>query len=247
MLCSGNTNNVFGAPDSMISANQPYLHISNFSNTPITIAARQVLGIARNPCNWLDQKNALSETDIIQIETHANLIQQLSESPPPRSNPVIAVSDIIRSQTEVTSKAQRNAMEKDDPLAEEPIEGGPKTASTPEDDIESSKLIEAIDILPNLTENQKAQLVALITKHVSAFGLDGKLGNYPGKVEVMMKEGTVPISLLPYHASLANRDVIDKQMDAWIELGVIEPSKSPWATPVFIVYHNNKPRMVINL
>ena len=62
-----------------------------------------------------------------------------------------------------------------------------------------------------------------------------------------MKEGTVPISLPPYHASPANQDVINKQMDAWIELGVIEPSKSPWAAPVFIVYHNNKPRMVIDL
>lgn len=36
-------------------------------------------------------------------------------------------------------------------------------------------------------------------------------------------------------------------MDAWIELGVIEPSRSPWAAPVCIVYYNNKPRMVIDL
>jgi len=100
-----------------------------------------------------------------------------------------------------------------------------------------------VDISPDLTENQKAQLIALITRHSSAFGLDGKLGNYSGKVEVTMKLGTVPISLPPYHASPANREVIDKQMDAWIELGVIEPSKSPWAAPVFIVYCNNKPRM----
>lgn len=41
--------------------------------------------------------------------------------------------------------------------------------------------------------------------------------------------------------------MIDKQMDAWIELGIIKPSKSPWAAPVFIVYRNNKPRMVIDL
>jgi len=62
-----------------------------------------------------------------------------------------------------------------------------------------------------------------------------------------MKPETVPISLPPYHASPANREVINKQMDSWIELGVIEPSKSPWAAPVFIVYRNNKPRMVIDL
>ncbi len=62
-----------------------------------------------------------------------------------------------------------------------------------------------------------------------------------------MKEGTSPISLPPFSASPAKRAVIDKQMDAWIELGVIEPSKSPWAAPVFIVYRNYKPRMVIDL
>ncbi|KAI5885684.1 uncharacterized protein SCHCODRAFT_02121892 [Schizophyllum commune H4-8] len=27
-------------------------------------------------------------------------------------------------------------------------------------------------------------------------------------------------------------------MDSWIQLGVIEPSKSPWAAPVFITYRN---------
>jgi len=40
--------------------------------------------------------------------------------------------------------------------------------------------------------------------------------------------------------------VIDKQMDKWIQLGVIEPSKNPWAAPAFIGYQNGKPHMVIN-
>ena len=36
-------------------------------------------------------------------------------------------------------------------------------------------------------------------------------------------------------------------MDSSIELGVIKPSRSPWAAPVFIIYHNSKLRMVIDL
>jgi hypothetical protein len=36
-------------------------------------------------------------------------------------------------------------------------------------------------------------------------------------------------------------------MDQWIKLGVIEPSKSPWGAPAFIVYRNGKPRMVVDL
>ena len=35
-------------------------------------------------------------------------------------------------------------------------------------------------------------------------------------------------------------------MDKWIQLGVIEPSKSLWAAPASIVYRNGKPRMVID-
>ena len=31
-------------------------------------------------------------------------------------------------------------------------------------------------------------------------------------------------------------------MDTWISTGVIEPSKSPWGFPAFIVYRNKKPR-----
>jgi hypothetical protein len=40
---------------------------------------------------------------------------------------------------------------------------------------------------------------------------------------------------------------MDKQINSWLALGVIEPSRSPWAAPVFIVYRNGKPRMVIDL
>ena len=35
-------------------------------------------------------------------------------------------------------------------------------------------------------------------------------------------------------------------MDKWIQLGIIEPSRGPWAAPAFIVYQNGKPRMVVD-
>ena len=104
-----------------------------------------------------------------------------------------------------------------------------------------------MDISPQLTNDQRSALEKIILQNELTFGLDGRLGNYPEKVEVSMKPGTIPISLPPFPASPAKREVIDKQMDSWIELGVIEPSVSPWAAPVFIVYRNGKPRMVIDL
>ncbi|KAJ4463950.1 hypothetical protein C8R41DRAFT_927171 [Lentinula lateritia] len=120
-------------------------------------------------------------------------------------------------EAQISSKAQRNATEEDDPLAEEPLEGGPKTAE------------KAIEHVGHANSN--------------AFGLDGHFGNHPAQVKIQMKPDAKPILLPPYSASPANCEVIDKQIDSWLELGVIEPSKSPWGAPVFIVYQNSKPRM----
>jgi hypothetical protein len=49
-----------------------------------------------------------------------------------------------------------------------------------------------------------------------------------------------------YGASPAKRQVIDEQMDKWIRQEVVEPSKSPWATPVVIVYQNGKLRFCVD-
>jgi hypothetical protein len=156
-------------------------------------------------------------------------------------------SNIARSVTDISSKAQRNATEADDPLAEEPLEGGPKTSEVPEESIPGNKLLSEVDISRDLTVTQRRELEAMILRNQLAFGIDGRLGNYEGKIDIPMKPGSEPVSLPPFPVSPANREVIDKQMDSWIQLGVIEPSKSPWAAPVFIVYRNGKPRMVIDL
>ena len=76
--------------------------------------------------------------------------------------------------------------------------------------------------------------------------MDDRLGHLDHAIHIPLKPGVKEISLPPFHASPANREVINKQMDKWIQLGVIEPSKSPWAAPAFIVYRNGKPPMVID-
>lgn len=55
-----------------------------------------------------------------------------------------------------------------------------------------------------------------------------------------LKPGFQPMTQLLYFAG----EVIDKQIDSWMKLGVIEPSRSPWAASVFIVFRNSKPCMV---
>lgn len=197
-----------------------------------------MIGLVRNPDTWLDKEKYYKLEDRQRIMAHARLIQELVHE---RSNKT------VKSESTITSKAQRNATNEDDPEATEALEGGPKTGETLPFDIPKGKLLNEVDISKSLTQTQRSALEKVLITNEEAFGLDGWLGNYEAKVDIRMKEGTVPISLPPFPASPAKREVIDKQMDAWIKLGVIEPSKSPWAAPVFIVYWNGKPRMVIDL
>ncbi|KZT31707.1 hypothetical protein SISSUDRAFT_973101, partial [Sistotremastrum suecicum HHB10207 ss-3] len=80
-------------------------------------------------------------------------------------------------------------------------------------------------------------------KNSSAFGLDGRLGEHDTLVDILLKPDAKPVSLPPFPISPASREVMDKQMDKWINLGVVEPSKSPWGAPAFITYRQKKPRM----
>ena len=69
-----------------------------------------------------------------------------------------------------------------------------------------------------------------------SFGLDDRLGHLDAKVQIPLIPGAKPILLPPFPSSPAKREIIDKQTDKWIQLGIIEPSKSPCAAPAFIVY-----------
>jgi hypothetical protein len=79
-----------------------------------------------------------------------------------------------------------------------------------------------------------------------SFGLDNQLGHLDANVHIPLIPGAKPISLTPFPSSPNKQEIIDKQMDRWIQLGMIELSKSPWAAPAFIVYQNGKVRMVVD-
>ena len=136
------------------------------------------------------------------------------------------------------------AMDKKSPLVQPtmeevelsiPVEGGPKTSKLPDyEPIPKDKLLEEIHFMDTLTKEQKKALENVVLKNYKAFGLDRRLGNYPAKVQIKLREGTKEISLAPYTASPAKSEVIDKQIDDWLRLKVIRASKSPWGFPVLI-------------
>ncbi|KAF9025709.1 hypothetical protein BDZ89DRAFT_953563, partial [Hymenopellis radicata] len=142
---------------------------------------------------------------------------------------------------ETSSKGQEPASETE-PDEDRDEEYGPKTAAMPDPTVyPSAKIREVLDV-GDLPEDQKEAAWTMLEKHVKAFGFDGRLGSLQGEAKIRLKEGVQPISMPMYNASLAKREVIDKQIDPWFEQGVIEPSKSPWGAPVVIAYRNNKPR-----
>lgn len=215
---------IFGAPDSLISRSKPMLHVANFSKEPLTIPAGEVLGRARNPNSWLDSDEDSSSEHSSTLHAHANLIQ--------------ALADHLLNPTQ-------NTMDEPDLPGE--VQGGPKTAEISVDDTSEDELVDSIGYSPELTEEQRDKLKQIVRKNMLAFGFGDRLGHYPAKVRVPVKPGTKEVSLPPFpNMSPAKREAIDTQMDKWMKLGVIEPSRSPWGAPAFIVYRNGKPRMVVD-
>ncbi|KAF9001419.1 hypothetical protein BDZ89DRAFT_1146808 [Hymenopellis radicata] len=108
-------------------------------------------------------------------------------------------------------KHQRNATEPDDPASNRHL----RTTSVP--------LLIFRQIYLQINECLSFKF---LDRNRLAFGLDGRLGNYDAHVKIPLKPNAVPVSLPPFPASPANREVMDKQLDSWIQLGVIEPSSS---------------------
>ncbi|KAJ8077128.1 hypothetical protein PM082_001556 [Marasmius tenuissimus] len=143
-------------------------------------------------------------------------------------------------ETKISSKAQRNAFGDNNPTAEPPVEGGPKTAEVHIDEVAKGQLLKEVQISEQLNMDQRIRLEQLVWDNQEVFGLDGRLGNHPGLIDIPMKEGFKPVLLPAFPASPANREVMDKQINSWLQLGVIEPSRSLWGAPVIIVYRNAK-------
>ncbi|THU99643.1 hypothetical protein K435DRAFT_658571, partial [Dendrothele bispora CBS 962.96] len=194
------------------------------------------MGLCHNPDTWLDKVHRLDPDSQQRTLAYTGLLRRLVESDCIGK----ATSTLIQSSSEVTSKAQRNANGEDDPSASEPLEGGPKTGEVAVEEARSTQLLSEVSISPDLTKIQRHRLEDVIIANSAAFGLDGRLGHYDEKVEITLKPNSQPVSLPPFPASPANREVIDNQMDSWLKLGVIEPSKSPWGAPAFIVHRNGK-------
>jgi hypothetical protein len=88
--------------------------------------------------------------------------------------------------------------------------------------------------LEHLTMTQQIDVHALLHLFADIFG------NTPGKTEIcqhkiVLKPGTQPIKCAPYRVNPTKFEVIKTEINDMLKLGVIEPSDSPWASPVVLV------------
>jgi hypothetical protein len=218
---NGDPDDFYGPPDSLISKKHPFLAVANFSKRPVVIPPGQILAIKRNPSKWLGNKRNVSPKVEEKLRQRAYLIKALAKT------------------------LEKKEVGTDLPSGDEPLEGGPKTAE-PAPSPQKNVSLSEIDVSPHLSDSQKKALREIVENNQDAFGLGNRLGHNPAKVFIRLKPGSEPISLPPYPQSPAKREVMDKQLDDWIQHEVIEPSISPWGAPTMIVYRQGKPRMVID-
>lgn len=88
----------------------------------------------------------------------------------------------------------------------------------------------------SLTMSQSQQLARLLHEYADVFvGPDGKLGT-TGLVKHSINTGDNPPIRQPLRRlPLSQRQIEDEQVDNMLEKGIIEPSTSPWASPVVLV------------
>jgi hypothetical protein len=123
---------------------------------------------------------------------------------------------------------------------------GPKTSELPDNTTyPSAKLEELLDV-GDIPDHLKSKVWDMLRRRQRAFGFDDRLGKHPTCVHIRTQEGQVPISVPMYGPSPEKRRVIEEQVKKWLELEVIEPSRSPWSAPVVIAYRNGKAHFCVD-
>jgi len=90
------------------------------------------------------------------------------------------------------------------------------------------------DTLSTLSSEQRTELEHLLAE------FDDVFSDTPGKTNlgvhhIELIPNTLPIRCTPYRLHPEKREVLRKELDSLLELGIIEESDSPWASPIVLV------------
>ncbi|KIJ41645.1 hypothetical protein M422DRAFT_145542, partial [Sphaerobolus stellatus SS14] len=175
----------YGSPDCLITRKDCRLRVCNFSSFPVHVHKGQVLGFAHDPTNWLDKEQDLSKEELDSVYAYAYMVKTLTDN-------------LYKLPGDPTIAPGKNGE----------LEGGPKTAESPPEDVKKEDPLTAVDISPKLSSARRAFLEEILLKNGTAFDLDGRRGHYPAKVEIPLRKGSKEISCPPFFTSPANRKVM---------------------------------------
>ncbi len=90
-----------------------------------------------------------------------------------------------------------------------------------------------VDTNPDLSATQKAELQHLIGQFSDVFSA------VPGRTHLLQHDIRTPTGVIvkqrPYRIPEARRQAIEDEVQQMLKLGVIEPSRSPWSSPIVLV------------
>ncbi len=82
----------------------------------------------------------------------------------------------------------------------------------------------------------RPSLLSLLNKYRSVIALPGEPLGPTSKAEhlIRLKSGAQPVYIPAYRLPHSQIQVVDEQIDDMLQQGVIQPSKSPWNSPLFL-------------
>lgn len=249
-LLANDDDSFFAVPNILFSSSCPIVPIMNPTERPRYIGKGEVVGTITDPSEFQDKPTSEEHWEGMNKSALSivSLISCLSEDDADVQAFYTAQSSTKAPEgTFRPAKADQSA---DEEAEAEPLpdddQWGPKTAEMPDPQFYASKDMEELLNIGSLPEHLKEKAWAMLKKRVNVFAFDGRLGHHPTKVHIHTVDGQVLISIPMYGSSPAKKLVIEEQLKKWFELGVIEPSKSPWSAPVVIAYRNGKPRFCVD-
>lgn len=115
-------------------------------------------------------------------------------------------------------------------------DAGQQRTSTTTTSKAPSNLALNVEVNPDLTADQKHQLQSIIASFADCFASSSKVRQTAvTKHRIVTEEGERPVRQHPYRVSPKERDAIRRQVQEMLQDDVIQPSTSPWASPVVLV------------
>ena len=108
-------------------------------------------------------------------------------------------------------------------------------------DAEFQALLKDLKVDENHILNQhpksKKRLKRILRRHIKAFNTEEKYGDAGTEEEcqIRLKPGTQPVKQRVRPLNPAQEKVLRDQVQEWLQAGVIEPSRSSWASPTVLV------------